>query len=354
MESSAFFGQKIVDLERAIKLDLKWEEIIEEMNNGSPNIPDRLVLKATKDLWDDKFNKRGLRSLMEREHQSQYPNWKILANKLSHRINNKYCISSDGKFPSGLCQSDIALFKEMQDKALDITLDRADRKLVLNNNDALRFLTWSFKLCKNDVTHEMLKALEEPIGNHPFVWGKGNRRLIYQGLGRSLYQKADIKLVFTHLLNIPSKNWNFLDHVACAAFLLSRRDSALEVLNREDVEKLANIGSKLLIKSSQSKNIRSNTILYPPYLMAGILRMRKKDVGDLIYREALKQFDPAAKEMFEAIKFALPNLKQKATKSPRFHVLVGVLEEVLKCLEGRGRPDILSWIDKQEIKVKAL
>ena len=354
LESPVLFGQKIVDWDKADKIDLKWEKIIEDMNNGSPTIPDRLVLEATKDLWDDEFNRLGLRSLMKREIHSHNPDWKILANKLNHRIDNKYCISSDGEFPSELCQNDKDLFYEFHSKALDITLKRTDRNFVLNDNHALRFLTWSFKLCQNEVTQEMLKALEEPIGNHPFIWDKGNRRLIYQGLGRTLYQKEDIKLVFMHLLNIPTNNWNFLNHVACAAFLISRRDSALEVLDRANIEKLAEIGAKLLRKSSQSKNIRSNTILYPPYLMAGILRMRTKNVGDLIYREGLKKFDPAAKEMFEAIKFALPIMKLKAKMSPRFKILVGVLEEVLKCLEGKGRPDILKWIDQQEVKVKSL
>ena len=346
LESTALFGQKIVDWDNAEILDLKWEEIIEKMNNGSPTIPDRLVLEATKDLWDDEFNQRGLRSLMERENQSQNPNWKIIANKLSYRINNQYCISSDGEFPSEIHENDKVLFKEMQDKALEITIDRARGNKVLNDNNALRFLTWTFLKCNNEVIPELLQALQAPIMGHPFVWHHGCRKLIFHSLGRTLDQKEDIKIVFKHLLNIPPQNWNSTHHVACAAFLLSRRDTALEVLDRKHVEKLAEIGAMLLRNASMNARF-SQKILYPPYLMMGLLRMRKMDIGSLIYREGYEDNDPVAKIMFEAIEFALPKLELEATNRPNLLNLVIVLKECLKCLEGRGRPDIFILLDEQ-------
>ena len=346
LESSDLFGQKIVDWERALTLDLKWEEIIEKMNNGSPTIPDRLVLEATKDFWDDEYNRRGLRSLMERENQSQNPDWNILANKLSFRINNKFCISSDGEFPSGIDENDKALFEEMQSKALELALDRARGNTVLDDNAELKFLTWAFLKCNNQVTRELLKALQSPIKGHPFVWHQGCRKLIFHSLGRTLYQKEDIKFVFQHLLNIPSDQWNTSNHVACAAFLLSRRDITLEVLDWENVEKLATIGATLLRKAARNNRI-PQTILYPPYLMMGLLRMRKMDIGSLIYREGYKENNPVAKIMFEAIKFALPRLRQQAATRPNLLNLVNVLEECLKCLEGRGRPDIFILLDEE-------
>jgi hypothetical protein len=335
LESRLFQAPMTVDWEKAEEIDEDWNAVLESLETPKPTIPNRLVLPATRELWDDQPNRTGLITLLREAQSSAGPNWEVLANKLSSRERGAYCVSSDGEPPSQTSADELSLLDEIQSRALKHTLARASGVLVEDDNDALRFLTWLFKRCDADVVPEMLAALEAPVGGHPFVFHHANRRLIYQGLGRILSDKGSIRKVFNHLMAIPAGQWNSMNHVACAAFLLSRADEAPQTLDRSEVDKLAKIGATTLRESIRGGQY--NTLHYPPFLLVGLLRWRVVDNWALV-----AGIDSVADDMLDAVEYALPVLERQSRDRANLRRLYRALSDVREELKGEGRnPDLL-------------
>lgn len=181
----------------------------------------------------------------------------------------------------------------------------------------------------------MITALDAPVGQHPFVYHSGNRRLIYQGLGRILSDKKAIRRVLDHLFAIPAGDWNSMNNVACAAFLLSRTDEAPLGLNRSEVDALAGIGDRTLRRGLQLRQY--NTLHYPPFLFVGLLRWRLVDNWALVAGT-----DPAADRMLKSVDYALPLLEKQLQEKPNLRRLYKALKDVRDELRGECRnPDIL-------------
>jgi hypothetical protein len=335
LESDLFQAPMTVDWDKAEQLSDDWETVLDGLESPKPTIPNRLVLPATRELWEDQPYRTGLSTLLREARDSPEPLWNVLANKLSSREGGAYCISSDGDLPSGTNREEEDLLNEVQHRALDLTLARAERKVLDDDNDSLRFLTWLFRRCDLAVVPEMLEALEARTGHHPFVWSGANRRLIYQGLGRILSDPGSIRTVFDHLVAIPERQWTSMNHVACAAFLLSRTDEAPRILARKEVDKLARIAARTLKESL--RKAQYNTLHYPPFLLVGLLRWRVVDNWALVAGT-----DPIADLMLEAVDDALPELQRQLKSRPNLHRLSRALEDVREELKGEGRnPNLL-------------
>ena len=324
-----------VEWDGAEELDQDWESLLESLETPKPTIPNRLVLPATYDLWLDQPDRTGLLTLLREARATPSPDWKVLANKVSSREDNTYCVSSDGTPPTQASAEEKALLDEIKARAVSHTLSRVTGAVVENDNHALRFLTWLFRRCDAEIVPAMLDALEAPVGSHPFIYHHANRRLIYQGLGRVLSDRTQIRTVFDHLMALPVGKWTSMNHLACAAFLLSRTDEAVQVLERSEVDQLARIGIRLLDESLQNQT--TNTLHYPPFLLLGLLRWRAIDNWALVAGT-----DPVAGEMLEAVERALPQLENMARVQRNLRRLYRALSGVRDELKGEGRnPDLL-------------
>ncbi len=336
LESDLFQAPMTVDWDGAEEIKKDWEAVLKDLKTPPPKIPSRLVLPSTYELWRDRPNRKGLSTLLREAQSLRQPNWKILADKLSSREGSAFCVSSDGDLPAETSAEERELLAKLQKSALKYTLERAKGILVEDNNDALRFLTWLFKRCDAEVIPEMLKALDASKGEHPFRYHHANQRLIYQGLGRVLSDSVAIRRVLDHLIAIDDIEWNSMDHIACAAFLLARTDDAPKLLERVEVERLALIGAEKLCHSIREGKY-SATLHYPPFLFVGLLRWR------LVNNSALVAgIDKTADIMLKAVDYALPRLEREAIKKENLRRFHKVLSDVRKELKGEGsNPDIL-------------
>ncbi|MCY4259118.1 MAG: hypothetical protein OXC91_02485, partial [Rhodobacteraceae bacterium] len=335
LESDLLQAPMIVDWDGAEEIEEDWETVLAGLEIPKPTVPSRLILPATYWLWRDQPNRMGLSTLLREAQSPGQPDWRILANKLSSREGGAYCVSSDGDLPAEASAEERELLAKLQKRALEHTLERAKGTRAENDNDALRFLTWLFRRCDAEVIPELLKALDPRKGRHPFVFHPACQRLIYQGLGRVLSGREAIRRVLDHLLAILDTEWNSMNHVACAAFLLSRTDDAPRLLERAEVGRLACIGAEKLRESIRSGE--HNTLHYPPFLLVGLLRWRLVDNWALVAGT-----DPIADIMLEAVEYALPSLERQAGIKANLRRLHGALSDVREELKGEGRnPDLL-------------
>ena len=333
LESDIFQAPVTVDWDGAEEIEEDWKTVLEGLEMPKPTIPSRLILPATYELWRDQPGRTGLSTLLRQSLEQ--PDWRTLANKMSSRDGGAYCVSSDGNLPMEATAEEHELLTKVQKSALEHTLERAEGMLVENDNDALRFLTWLFRRCDAKVIPEMLKALGACMGAHPFVFHHACQRLIYQGLGRVLSGGEAIRHVLDHLLAIPDTRWNSMNHVACAAFLLSRTDDAPRLLERAEVERLACIGAEKLRESI--RHHQYNTLHYPPFLLVGLLRWRLVDNWALVAGT-----DRIADIMLEAVEYALPSLERQTGIKANLRRLHRALSDVREELKGEGRnPDLL-------------
>ena len=339
----------VVDWDQAEPLEEDWDGLIGSLQDPPPTVPNRLVLPATRELWED--NKRGgLRDLLLQETMAREPNWDVLANKFSQRINveyftnagplfeKAYCVTSDGALPPGLTSEDSDLLDSMIERALDVTLKRLKSGHEdQSSNDALRFLTWTFRRCPREVVPHLLDALEARAGGHPFVRHQSSRVLVFQGLGRVLDEAEWIDQVLEHLRGVPVSDWRSKMQIACLAFLLSRTDAGPKRLQQVDLDELPRIACQML-----DETVRKGSVLnlhYPPFLIVGLLRRRIVDPYAFVV-----DTDPRAAIMHQAISRNLPKIRRlRATAT--LSAIVRVLEQTWTMLEGSGgNPDLLREI----------
>ena len=331
--SEVFSAPMAVDWEASEPLEASWEEIIASLEPSKPSVPNRLVLPCGRENWFENERGLGLSELLEENVENPLPDWKTLKDKLSMRPFKKYSISSDGEYPSELADAS----KNLLEKAVKLAEEDVRMRLQgkgTQDNHSLNFLTWLFRKCPAWVVPKLLDGLEAETGQHPFVQVGGNRTLMLQGVGRTANSLEDQRRAFEHLLSLPLARWK-KDQMACAAFLLSRTDSAPLLLNREAVEFIAKVAeNKIREAVGQEFSARYS---YGPYLLVGLLRWRLKDPWALVAGK-----DPLADRLLGATKELVAYLKRRVASDPR---LVGhhqVLTQVCEELEGKGsNPDLL-------------
>ena len=328
--SEAFAGPMVVDWDSAEQLDQGWEELIESLEPEHPTIPNRLVLPCATDKWFEQKNRPGLLDILQQEVPARWPNWNRLADKLS---GSPYPVSGDGEYPEGLPGSARALLEQA------ITLAQNDIRARLrgggaSDNGSLKFLTWLFHKCPDWVVPHMLDALEAGIGNHVFFEKHQSRTLLLQGLGRTAGKPEDQRRTFSYLCSIPAGRWK-KDQMACAAFMLSRTDSAPPLLKRNEVDFIAAI-AEAKVREAVGQDFTTR-FSYGPYLLVGLLRWRLREPWALVAGP-----DPVADRLLAATRSLAKYLASRmagATYLERYHK---ILEQVCEELEGKGsNPNIL-------------
>ena len=323
---------QLIDFQAAEVLDETWEEILEKIQIGAVPIPERIVISADIEKWLDGDVGEGLTSLINREVDKEYPNWELLSKRMDF-----YAISSDGDLPK-----DIDLrTKENLNKLSHRALEQFQLRLKgdpQGDNLPLRFLTWQFKRCPQEVCASLINFWQHhgesnfihPITRHDRSWV-----LVFQGVGRAVFDEKLEQSALSKLLSIPVKDWAWERHTACASFLVSRSKTAHKHLNAEMVQDLLE-----RVKIEFSNNLKTNyrEFRYAPFLLAGLLRYREENPQFLVLGS-----DPRADAFIKIIDQTLDDINKSRTirynLRERFNYWLSEIVKYITC-EG-GNPKLL-------------
>lgn len=337
-----FCRKATVNWDRAEKLDKDWEDLIEELM-PQPTIPRRLILQCSSENWMKPWRGTpGLKKLLENELAKPNPDWSALAAKLSSRPSGYYPLSSDGEFPEDLPNCARSLLERAIEKA-ECNVARQIEGSGAQKNDALKFLTWSFQKCPEWIASECLRALKLGRINrrHGLVYDYRSRTLLLQGIGRVARSREVQREAFDYLLAIPKRKWK-KNEMACAAFMLSRTDSAPELLKRNEAYYIADVAC-LKVLEAVGRRFTSK-YSYGPFLLVGILRWRLNDARALV-----AGFDPVADKLLSATQELVSSLDWQIVRNPsaRLESYRNVLNDVCDELNGQGKnPDIFIQVQQ--------
>lgn len=333
LTSEKYPAPLIVDWDEAEPQDDHWDDIIRSIQPSRPAIPERLTLPCGLLVWHGVDGRRGLSEALALAAMLDQPDWKELADLMASRQERTYAISSDGDLPEGLSQTDAEHLEAVTKQAVKHVRTRLTFGLQ-DNNDSLRFLSWQFTRNADELFDPLMNALTAKVGEHPFVQKGGSRQLVYQALGRMTAEQELQEKILNHLLSLPIKAWK-RDPIACAAFLLSRTDSAPKLLKRNDIEKLSSVVDRKNREAIGSEY--TSSFMYTPYLMMGLIRCRIKDPTILVAGD-----DELADRMLRSTERVIADMKKRHGRISRIRRQREILEECCEVLRGRGSsPDIL-------------
>ncbi|MCJ7872103.1 hypothetical protein [Phaeobacter sp. J2-8] len=328
-----------VDWDEAEEDPRAWSEIIDSLAPRA-SIPNRLVLPCAVHAWQENNRAPGLFDLLDREVDRDRPDWNALAAKLAMRPAGAYCISSDGDLPSELGQADIKRLDRLTEKALETNRRRLHGTELdeVAGNDALKFLTWQFRRCPEEVADWLIDCIQKGSRTHPFTRHHASWKLIFQGLGRIIGDKAQEKRAVAHLLSSQIEDWVWERESACMAFLLSRSATAPLLLDRRHVERLV---QRTIADFRMNLGTKYTRFHYAPFLIAGLLRWRLKEPMALV-----AGIDPLAAVLLEVITEAEKDLKGVREPEPKLarrrDKYLPILHDLKAELIGEGaNPDLL-------------
>ena len=328
-----------IDWDKAEEIEKEWSLIIEELGGLQASIPSRLVLPNGLSAWDESARSDGLFEILQQNVNRKNPDWETLANQLSARPFQKYCISSDGTVPNDVPQSAIDQLDTLTERAIIELRQRLGGEITVENH-SLKFLTWQFRRCPQEVTDWLLDCakIKSMGGSHPFAMKKSNDVLIFQGLGRVTKSMEIEKDVIDLILKKPIENWQWRIETACLAFLLSRSDTAPKNLNRVGVEQ---ISKRVILEFREALGGPYTTFNYAPFLLVGLLRWRNVEPNALIVGE-----DIVAMHFKRCIERVIKDLTSRRHSNFKiekaFNRYVPILKDILLELDGDGRnPELL-------------
>ena len=280
-------------------------------------------------------------------------------------LHKEHAVGTDGRLPDNASRNDRA--------ALDKVLDWTEKTLLERMHDgtlenfkpatlnALHGIhTWCFAKAKKDVLELLIQATEgvEEI-QRQLLWDKygGARRIIWQGLGRSVTMRESIERVLDGALRNACEseaNTMACDALACASHLLARRHIAgLLVLNDgRRAEEAAMIACNKVHRMSESILYEpKNTFIMKPrlqlryaVLLAGGLA-RVKAMG----AECLQQGTRLTGNLASALHQAIEEIDaQKGWNKAFDKELKRIMEALRDVFEGGEQPDpnLLKLLDK--------
>ena len=339
MKSDALGRQFLIDWDKAKEVEKDWQTLIEELGRLHPSIPSRLVLPNGFYAWEEPNRSDGLFNILEQNVERKNPDWETLANQLSARPFKKYAISSDGELPKNIPQGAIDQLERLTKRAIKELQKRIGGE-IKTDNQSLKFLTWQFRKCPEQVTEWLFDcANKKSMGRtHPFAPKKANDVLIYQGLGRTSKSIEMEKEVVELILRKPIEDWQWRIETACLAFLLSRSETAPTLLTRGSIEHIA---KRVILEFRQAVGGPYTTFNYAPFLLVGLLRWRIVEPNALVVGE-----DKVATNFGKCVERTIQDLTSRRYTSFKmeqaYSRYVDILEDILSELEGEGRnPDLL-------------
>jgi hypothetical protein len=339
MEAQSLGRNFSVDWEQAQEEDQTWEQIIKSLETNV-SCPKRLVLPCGMHPWEDSERSEGMFSLLQTEPHRPLPNWDTLAAKLSQRPYGEYCISSDGDLPSEVGLEDSERLNILKDKAVYVTRNRLQGETGpgMEDNAALKFLTWQFRRCPPEVATWLMDCIESVDRIHPFVRHQASWVLVYQGLGRIVRGEDAEHRAMRILLSSDIESWVWNRQSAGMAFLLSRSDTVPLQLGRLDVERLA---GRTIADFRRNIGGEYTMFNYAPFLLAGLLRWRLKEPAALV-----AGVDPLAADFVKIIEEAEEDLAGRSRPSVNLQrrraKFLPILRDLKAELLGEGtNPDLL-------------
>ena len=317
-----------IDFQAAEELDETWEDLLTNIKVGSVPIPERMVLPAFLDNWRDDIE-YGLTYLIKREVNEDEPDWVSLERKIGRSV------SSDGDLPSSISQQTDADLHVLTQKALDHFVGRMERRINANNI-SLRFLTWQFKRCPQEVCARLIDFWEhygEENFRHPIIRNVRSWNLLFQGVGRAVFDPDLEQRALYELLSTPVERWHWEAQTACASFLVSRSKTAHKLLDFDLVENFLK-----RVKIEFRENLRSNyrEFRYAPFLLAGLLRYREVDPQFLVIGN-----DPRADELVSMIDKTLADISRSKTvknyERSKYNYWLSEILKFIRCEGGNPR-----------------
>ena len=340
-----------LDWDKAEIVESTWPELLNDLGTKSVPIPERLVKEADPERWEDFQGDGGLVQILEDQAGKLSPNWELLANKISGAI------STDGLTPDYIPQDTHGHIETLNIKALDLISKIANGEERHKDNEALRFLTWQFKLCPEDIPQLLLNMFDdrfEQTGSNPFVKHSASWVLIFQGFGRAVFNPKFERLAIKKIIDFPVKDWKYREQTACMSFLLSRSKTAIDFIEPSHIKILLDrIKEEFEGELGTPPDKQSYTKFnYAPGLLAGLLRYRIKEPHFL-----LLGVDPMAQEIMDILEKSLEDLRYQINNNRRrresYHSFriryAGYLEEIQKYMKGdQGKSTLLLDIYNQE------
>ena len=321
---------KIIDWDGAEEISETWDSLLETLDVPNVPLPKRLILEALEDNWVD-FSGEGLTAIISEQVSTSQPDWKLLAGKVSRSI------SSDGEIPSSINLRTRQNFEKISKQALVHINSRLQGKLIADNL-SLRFLTWQFKLCPEELSKMLIDLWPyrwDDNFTHPFIKNAQSWVLIFQGVGRIVFDPELENQAIRSMIDIPISKWRYREQTACMSFLLSRSKTAHKLLMPEDIPVLL---SRVEIEFKANLGTSYTKFNYAPFLLAGLLRYREIDPRSLVVG-----YDPLADVAMTLVDKTLKDIKRAPIQNLRLRERYQYwLSEIIKYLEGNeGNPDLL-------------
>lgn len=336
MQAPELSRQFTVDWDSAEELKHDWTTIIEDLATPLPSIPKRLVLPCGMQAWNDSVRGPGLITLLADNVNRSEVDWSALATQLTARPEGRYCVSSDGAIPPEVPSAVSGLLDALTARAVRSVEDRLSGTAG-GDTQPFRFLTWQFRRCPESVARAAL-AVAQSQPPYPMFPKAPGMKLLFQGLGRIARSEALERQVLTALLRRRIDEWDWYRESACAAFILSRSDTAPVYLERKDVERLAKV-----VRRDFEANIGTDytKFFYAPFLLVGLLRWRLREPRALVVDQ-----DQVATAMARVVEAAINDFESRRRRTPRFDRAatryLPILEQTLSELQGAGtNPDLL-------------
>ena len=323
-------------------------EILKSLEKPKPAIPERTVLPTDSVAWIDPFDNRDLPAALDQFDAENAESVKLLRDLLGKKAKQDrfspayyYAVDSDGELPEKL--KNLSSNEAKLNSALSGAAEALDARIrsgrAISNNNLHLMATWTFTRCPIAIQEHIVDALESRSRTHPLWKPRGALQSLYQGIGRSAKRNDIMKRTIGHVLSITMYDIR-QHHLACIAFLLSRRVNVFEILTNEDMEKIVEIGTHYITvghvtTSGKYKQIYSYALL----LIGGLLRYRNREPYAF-----LPENDPKVQI---ALTEAVADLSKytRSNNDPRLEKKLIVTKQLLEMLEGgEGSPNLLREI----------
>ena len=325
-----------LDWDTAEIVESTWPELLDDLGTKSIPIPDRLVKEANLEKWEDGW----LIKIINEQVEEVSPDWSLLHGAMATSI------STDGLIPDYISRDTLDNVITLNKKALSELNKITKGEIQSKNNNLLKFLTWQFKLCPDEIPKLLLDLFDERFNknfSHPFILSHSSWILIFQGFGRTVFDPKLEKLAIDQIISLPIKDWRFNQHTACMSFLLSRSETAIDFIEPSHLKILL---GRIKEEFQDQLESRYTKFQYAPWLLAGLLRYRIKEPHFL-----LLGVDPKAQEIIEMLETSLEDLSvqindSKMKQDTKYHNLrkryAGFLEEIQKYIKGdQGKSTLL-------------
>lgn len=331
--NSEGLGQQFqVDWDGATEIQRAWAEIIESFERSAPTIPARLVLPCGMAAWNDSVRGDGLLKLLSANVDRREVDWAALAARMSARPEGRYAISSDGEIPAAVGAKATDHLQSLIDRATEQVRGRLAGRIDASN-DSLRFLTWLFRRCPEEVAGWLLEAWDQQVRGHRLFSHVSHWKLAYQGFGRIAGRRALEQQAIHKILQKTINDWSWQRETAAMAFMLSRSDSAPRLLTRKDVDRIA---KRVMREFADSLGSTYSRFHYAPFLLVGLLRWRLVEPFALVNGQ-----DAVADKLTLTVQRTLQDLGRAKHVRPNLRY-APILKQILEELEGEGsNPELL-------------